>query len=55
MNQKLLSAGYSDQLVTELGVEMADGLTLMRLVQYISNVLSLCAKCDIFYSWPFNC
>ena len=33
MNQHLSRGGYSDQLVTDLAEDMADGITLLRLVQ----------------------
>ena len=33
MNQQLGGAGYSEQLVTDLGLDMTDGITLLHLVQ----------------------
>ena len=32
-NQQLVSGGYDDQLITDLTVDMADGITLLNLVQ----------------------
>ena len=33
VNQQLGGAGYSEQLVTDLGLDMTDGITLLHLVQ----------------------
>ena len=37
MNQQLGGAGYSEQLVTDLGLDMTDGITLLHLVQALGE------------------
>lgn len=37
VNQYLSLGGYSSQLVTDLAEDMADGITLLRLVQAIGE------------------
>ena len=37
VNQYLSHGGYSSQLVTDLAEDMADGITLLRLVQAIGE------------------
>ena len=42
VNQYLGVGGYSDQLITDLATDMADGITLLRLVQ------ALCKQNNMF-------
>ncbi|CAI8020646.1 hypothetical protein GBAR_LOCUS12337, partial [Geodia barretti] len=37
VNQQLGGAGYSEQLVTDLGLDMTDGITLLHLVQALAK------------------
>lgn len=51
MNQYLCLAGHSDQLVTELAADMADGITLLRLVEAVGTTILLftdkgAARCE---------
>lgn len=38
VNQQLGAGGYTEQLVTDLGLDMADGITLLHLVQALGEL-----------------
>ena len=42
MNHHLASAGHSDQLITDLATDMADGITLLQLVQTLGVCVCMC-------------
>ena len=42
MNHHLASAGHSDQLITDLATDMADGITLLQLVQTLGVCVYVC-------------
>ena len=41
VNQRLAAAGHSDQLITDLSTDMADGVSLLLLVQALGQLASL--------------
>ena len=45
VNQHLSRGGYTNQLVTDLAEDMADGITLLRLVQTMA--MGECRKSEI--------
>ena len=38
VNQHLGSVGHTDQLITDLSIDMADGITLLQLVQALCKL-----------------
>ena len=44
VNQQLGAGGYTEQLVTDLGLDMADGITLLHLVQALGELCDLAPR-----------